>query len=106
MLLPVRSDFTGRQRTGVLTLEETEVIQEVQTEENPTEQEQQTETTSITSEMYMTVSETTTITTVNNLENINAEQLNAFTWWGTAFILLMILIITGKGLYRLYNIFF
>lgn len=79
------------------TAEETTIIQEVTEEPTITELLTSTETISTT---------TTECLTYANLEKLNVDMLNNFTYLGTFFIIFVILIIVFKGVYRLFNIFF
>lgn len=88
-----------------------ELIQEL-TEEMTTEEitSEMTVTELLTSTEITTTTTTTTTTatvcpTCSNLEEINVDMLNNFTYTGTFFIIFFILLIVFRGLNRFFRIF-
>ena len=86
----------------------TEIQEETPTEEITTIQELITEIT--TTELLTSTETTSTVTTTicptyANLEKIDVDMLNNFTYIGTFFIIFCILLIVFRGLNRLFRIF-
>lgn len=100
-------EFSEEETTEQILTEETEMT-ETLTEE--TETSEQTE--SILTEIQTIFTETETTTecltsqTTLVLQTVNVEQLNTFTFLGTGFIILLILLIVFKGCFSFLRIFF
>lgn len=77
--------------------------EEITSELTVTELLTSTETTS--TETTSTTTTTTVCPTCANLEKIDADMLNNFTYIGTFFIIFVILLIVFRGLNRLFRIF-